>query len=122
LSRGTPPTSISEAAFLAAAHLVGDYLIPMAERVYGDAATRPEDRNASTLARWIVRTKAPEVHVRQMQRVVRLPGLGDAAAIHAAAKVLVEAGWLIPPEAGEFQRRPRAAYAVNPVVLAGGVQ
>jgi len=55
-----------------------------------------------------------------MQREVRLPGLGDAAAIHAACTVLVEAGLLMPPPAGEFQRRPRAAYPVNPVLLAGG--
>ena len=32
-----PPTTISEVAFTAAATLVGDYFIPMAERVY-DAA------------------------------------------------------------------------------------
>jgi hypothetical protein len=47
----SPPAMISEAAFAAAAHLVADYLMPMAERVYGDAAVRPEDRNAATLAR-----------------------------------------------------------------------
>ena len=34
-----PPTVISDRAFAAAAHLVGDYFLPMAERVYGDAAT-----------------------------------------------------------------------------------
>jgi hypothetical protein len=91
--------------------------MPMAEKIYGDAATRPEDRNAATLARWIRKTKPTEVHVRQMQRVVRLPGLGDAAAIHTAAGVLVDAGWLILPKAGEFQHRSRASYPVNPRVL-----
>lgn len=112
-----PPFVISEAAFNAAAHLVADYLMPMAERVYGDAAARPEDRNAATLARWIVKTQAQEVHVRRLLREVRLPGLGDAEAIHTAAKVLAEAGWLVPPARGTFQRRAKAAYAVNPKVL-----
>ncbi len=118
-----PPATISQAAFAAAAHLVADYLMPMAERVYGDAAARPEDRNAATLARWIDRTKAQEVHVRKLQREVRLPGLGDAETIHAAAAVLVEAGWLIPPPRGGFQQRAKAAYAVNPKALevSGGV-
>jgi hypothetical protein len=51
----------------------------MSSRVNGDAAIRPDDRNAATLARWIVKTRATEVHVRRMQREVRLPGLGDAA-------------------------------------------
>ena len=108
-----PPCAIPEAAFDAAAYLVADYLMPMAERVYGDAAARPEDRNAATLARWIVSTRPEEVHMRQLQRDMRLPGLGDAEAIHAAAKVLVETGWLTPPPAGAFQQRARAAYAVN---------
>src|SRR5205085_658557 len=83
--------TVSEAAFLAAAHLVADYLMPMAERVYGDAACRPEDRNAATLARWIIKTRPPEVYVRHLQREVRLPGLGDADSIRAAAGVLAEA-------------------------------
>ena len=41
-----------------------------------------------------------------------------AAAIHAAAIVLVEAGWLTPPKSVGFQKRTRAAYAVNPMVFA----
>ncbi len=111
-----PPGVISERAFLAAAHLVADYFMPMAERVYGDAAARPADRNAATLARWIMRTRPKEVHVRHLQREVRLPGLGDAETIHAACRVLVEAGWLIPPETQGAAGRPRAAYRVNPNV------
>lgn len=46
-----PPETISEPALLAAMLFVADYLMPMAERVYGDAAARREDRNAATLAR-----------------------------------------------------------------------
>jgi hypothetical protein len=110
-----PPVEISEAAFLAAAHLVADYLMPMAERVYGDADAPEADRNAATLARWIKRERPAEVHVRTLQRKVRLPGLPDSASIHAAAAVLVEAGWLRPCEPGtEFQKRGRKAYPVNP--------
>jgi hypothetical protein len=111
-----PPVEIGKPAFDAAAHLAADYLLPMAERVYGDAATRPEDRNAATLARWIVKTRAAEVHVRKLQREVRLPGLGDAETIHTAAAVLVEAGWLVPPKPG-FGAARKVAYVVNPLVL-----
>ena len=89
--------------------------MPMAERVYGDAAAPYADRDAATLARWIARERPAEVHVRRLLREVRLPGLTDAAAIHAAAKGLVEAGWLRPPEPGRaFQGRGRSAYPVNP--------
>jgi hypothetical protein len=68
-----PPVQISELAFLAAAHLVADYFMPSAERVYGDAAASRNDRNAATLARWIVKERADEVYVRHLQREIRLP-------------------------------------------------
>lgn len=108
-----PPARITPAGFTAAAHLVADYLMPMAARLYGDAATSREDRDAATLARWIMKTRPREVHVRTMQRSERLPGLSTAAGVHAAAEVLVEAGWLVPPKPGAFQQPARAAYPVN---------
>ncbi len=111
-----PPAVISDRAFLAAATLVADYLMPMAERVYGDAATASEDRNAASLARWIKRRRPNDVHVREVQRQARLPGLTTADAIHAACRLLVEAGWLREPAPGGFQKRARQAYAVNPAL------
>ncbi|HEY0420063.1 MAG TPA: DUF3987 domain-containing protein, partial [Acetobacteraceae bacterium] len=110
-----PPSGISEAAFQAATRLVAEYLMPMADRVYGDAAAPKADRDAATLARWITRERPVEVHVRRLLREVRLPGLTDATAVHAAARVLLEAGWLQPaPHGSSFQQRGRAAYPVNP--------
>ncbi len=110
------PAIISDDAFLGAAMLTADYLMPMAERVYGDAATAPADRNAVTLARWIRRTRPKKVHVRELQREARLPGLATAEAIHAACGVLAEASWLRAPTPGGFQKRTRQAYAVNPAL------
>jgi hypothetical protein len=109
-----PPTQISETAFLAAAALVGQYLMPMAERVYGDAAATARARNTATLARWIVKTRPDEVHVRHLQRDVRLPGLTEAAAIHMACESLIEAAWVVAAPAGWTTGRPRAAYAIRP--------
>jgi hypothetical protein len=87
----------------------------MAERVYGDAAASREDRNAATLARWILRERPNEVHPRQLQREVRLPGLRTADDIHAAAAVLVESEWLSSPiPSTQFGPRARSAYPVNP--------
>jgi hypothetical protein len=87
----------------------------MAERVFGDAGATEQDRNAATLARWIIDKKSHEVYVRSLQREVRLPGLTTAEKIHAAAKVLVEADWLRDPPKVEGHRG-RAAYPVNPQV------
>lgn len=112
-----PPMQISKEVFADACLLVAHYYLPMAERVYGDAAATTAERNAATLARWIVRDRALEVHVRRLQREIRLPGLKSADAIHEAAAVLVEAGWLMSPPPGRGPGgRPRAAYAVNTVV------
>ncbi len=112
-----PPTRISVEAFAAATRLVRDYFGPMAERCFGDAAIPKEDRDAGALARWIIKTGATEVHVRQLQREVRLPGLRDATAIKAAAEVLEHAGWLTAPTIGKGEAR-KVAYRVNPRVHA----
>lgn len=115
---GREPNSISDAAFLAAAALVGNYLMPMAERMYGDASATRATKNAATLARWIIKHRPPEVHVRTLQREVRLPGLGEAESIHEACNALIEAGWLYAPPRGGRDGRARAAYAVRPEVWA----
>jgi hypothetical protein len=47
--------SISARAFEEARRLISDYFVPMAERTYGDASATQADRNAATLARWILR-------------------------------------------------------------------
>jgi hypothetical protein len=107
------PSQIGARAFAAAAHLLDDYYLPMAERVYGDAAASDRDRNAATMARWILHSRPAEVHVRALQREVRLPALGTADAIREAAGVLVEADWLREPPRGAGHRG-KAAYAINP--------
>jgi hypothetical protein len=67
------PKQITARAFAAAAHLLDDYFLPMADRVYGDDAASLRDRNAATLARWIVRDKPAEVYVRRLQRAESAP-------------------------------------------------
>jgi len=111
------PTKISALAFSAAAQLMTDYYMPMAERVYGDASASERDQNAATLARWILKARPKEVHVRHLQRDVHLPGLATAKQIHGACAVLVEADWVKDPEPGvDFGRRGRIAYLVNPAL------
>jgi hypothetical protein len=68
------------------------------------------------LAKWILRDKAREVHVRYVQREVRLSGMSDAHTIRAAADLLVDADWLRPPPKGGQSDRARIAYAVNPAL------
>lgn len=115
-----PPAEISDRATGAACLLVDEYLLPMAERVFGDAATPPEDRNAATLARWIFKTRPEAVNTRELQIRVRLPGLNTAEAIRAACAALVEAGWLTEPRRTGGVGRPAGTYGVNPALWQGG--
>ncbi len=112
------PTQISARAFTAAALLLDDYFLPMADRVYGDAAVSLRDRNAATLARWIIKEHPTDVSVRSLRREVRLPGLNRSEAIHEAALVLVDAEWLAKPPPG-VGHRGRSAYPINPRVWEG---
>ena len=88
----------------------------MAERVYGDAALPAVERNATALARWIIKERRTELNVRDLQRKVRLPGLRDAASIHAACALLVEADWLRSPAPGGFQSKAKGTFPVNPAI------
>jgi hypothetical protein len=113
-----PPKIISEETLIDAAKLVFEYVMPMAERTFGDAACTELDRNTATLARWIASKRPDAIHVREMQRKVRLPGLTTAKAIHATCKALIEAGWLGQPVSGAaFQQRGTKSYPVSPRVL-----
>jgi hypothetical protein len=110
-----PPTRVSTRAFDAASRLVGDYFMEMAVRVYGNAGGSCLDRDAATLGHWIIGARPTEVHVRHLQRKVRLPGFHTAAQIHSAAERLVALNWLYPPApSNRFGLRTRLAYLVNP--------
>jgi hypothetical protein len=108
-----PPDSISEEAFAAAATLVGEYFMPMAKRVFGDAGATDAERNAATLARWMLKERPHDMHVRRLLREVRLPGLRSAEQVKAAAKILVDADWLRAPVIG-FGAQSKVVYAINP--------
>ena len=108
-----PRDTITEDALIAAAKFVSEYAMPAAERTYGDAACPQADRNLTTLARWIAKQRPHEVHVRDLQRNIRLPGLVTADAIHAACKALIEAGCPAMPARGGFQQKPRGVYPVS---------
>jgi putative DNA primase/helicase len=119
---GAPPAIVTARAVALAVSLAKGYLVPMAERVYGDAAMPESQRLTGTLARWIVRTKARSINTRELSRNVRLPGLGKAEPIREACAALVEAGWLKPKptRSGGTAGRTRNDYLVNPKVTGRG--
>jgi hypothetical protein len=73
------------------------------------------ERSAITLARWILRENAREVHMRRMLREVRLPELRSAEQVKAAAGVLIGINWLRAPVIG-FGAQSKVVYPVNPAL------
>jgi hypothetical protein len=117
--RGGPePETVSAATLARVCDFVDHYAKPMAMRVFGDAALPQAERNAATLARYILRTKADRLNLRTVRREARLPGLTDPAALAEAAALLVEARWLFetPTRAGETPGRKSKDMLVNPLV------
>jgi hypothetical protein len=111
------PSFISQRAIAAAAHLVEGYFKPMAEYVFGDVSAPRDEQLATILAKYIIRSKADKINIREIARVAKLPGLKDSNAVDAAVNHLIEAGWLFP----DFKNiigagRPRKDYIVNPKI------
>ena len=80
------------------------------------AAKAKAERDAATLARWIVANRPKEIQGRALQRDVRLPGLSDAESIRAAAAVLEGDGWFLPGAKPPGAGRPRVAWTINPAL------
>jgi len=115
LTQGDPPRQITVAAALGAIAMISNYLTPMAERVFGDAALPQAERNATTIARWIVRERPDIFNVRDLRRK-KLPGLQKAEHVRAAVAELVEASWLlpVPSREGGTVGRQREDFRVTP--------
>lgn len=121
---GDEPREISLATIEAAAEWVDDYAKPMAQRVYGDASLPAAERNASSLARFIVRSGLRTINRRELRRgagKASLPWARDAKALEAAFDVLLMSDWIksAGTRDGETPGRASATYAVNPLVHGG---
>jgi putative DNA primase/helicase len=115
---GSEPSSISAQTMEAVGDFVAGYVLPMAERVYGDAALPIVERNAATLAKHIKRKRLRTINARDLMREERLPGLREAATVDPALEALIEAGWLklTPSRSGDSVGRAKRDYAVNPAI------
>lgn len=113
--------TVSKAAIEAAMMMIERYLKPMAERAYGDAALPKAERDASVLAKRIIREKLEVVNIREIQRAAGLSGLKKADAIRDAVNVLVRADWLkhSPSRAGQSGGRKSNDYLVHRSCLLG---
>jgi hypothetical protein len=120
---GAEPEQVTRQSMIAACGLLDGYFVPMAERVYGDAAIPMPERLAMALARHLKRAKVREFNARMLRREIG-GALRDAAAMETACTALVEAGLIREKfsRSGVTPGRAARNYEVNPVVFGSGRQ
>lgn len=121
---GPEPKEISEHSVLAAIMWVEDYAKPMAERVFGDASVSRADRNASLLARYILKNGLENFNARDLRRSPHkkhLKPLQETKARDDALEILELAGWITPTPKREGDTVGRASkdYTVKRKVFEG---
>jgi hypothetical protein len=109
------PEVISADAVLTAAALVGDYFLPMAERVFADAAIPKNERKAMAVAKRLRKDGLSRFNARDLRRemggIVRKP-----ADMDLACEALTEAGLIKPMNVTGPGRAPKN-FEVNPIVF-----
>lgn len=117
--QGTPPPEVVDLDAVARAlGFIADYAVPMARRAFGEAALPEAERDARTLARWMLRqSPMPDrLNARELRRVGNGPGIKTPDRIEAALADLAELGWVRPAPGrdGGTRGRQRADWTVNP--------
>ena len=110
------PEHISVHAVNAAAALMESYFIPMAERIYGDAAIPAVDRAAMVLVKYLRKSGLSTFNARMVRREIG-GALRNASTMEAACATLVDVGLIraLPKQPGAG-RKP-LDFEVNTSVL-----
>ena len=109
------PAQVSASAVDAAVKLIVSYFVPMARRTFGEAALPQSDRDATTLARWLL-AQAPVpgiVNARELRHADALP-TREADRYDTALAELTLAYWVKPAPHKAGPGRNRKDFLVNP--------
>ena len=111
------PNEITHQHFGRAAHLVEDYLLPMARRAYADGATPKAIRAARRLVGIIRERDWQRFTSREVARLDR-SGLGGKAELDPALVLLTEGDCIRPVDvpANPQGGRPQRLFVVNPAL------
>ena len=112
------PKQIDRRHIEAASRFLHEYALPMARRVFGETALPADERDARSLAKWLVAQEPiPQtLNERQLIRAPGGPGIKDPARLLAALQLLADEGWLRPPGKSGKRGRPSGDWTVNPAV------
>ena len=108
------PTEIGEAAVATACEMMTDYFLPMAERVFGEAAVPEVESNAATLARYLQANSLRAFNASKLRYAIG-GQLRQAAAMTAACEELEDLGYIKAAVAGSRGKgRPSKEFTVCP--------
>jgi hypothetical protein len=112
------PETVSNEAMKDAICLMEHYFLPMAQRVFGEAAIPEQDRLGMELARWIAQERPQQFNARATRRKIN-GSLREPKNMSMACKVLTEANWIRPLQksGGPGMGRPPTDFLVNPELL-----
>lgn len=111
------PSEVREVDVCRAMSLLQDYAIPMARRCFGEAALPQAERDARTLARWLLRQQPmpAALNARDLRRRANGPGIKTAERINAALAELAALGVVrAAPARDGGAGRQREDWEVNP--------
>ena len=96
----------------AAVTLIASYLVPMARRTFGEAALPQADRDATTLARWLLaQSPLPGiVNARDLRHADALP-TREADRYDAALAEITLAGWVKPAPHSPVRVEPEKIFS-----------
>ena len=112
------PKEISAIYVKNAIRLIDGYFLAMAHRALAEALLPREQRDARTLAKWILREEPDILNVRAFIRMKGSP-LRESPRLKAAIQFLCESDWLhyTGGRDGNNAGRQRQEYAINPKVF-----
>lgn len=110
------PELISKKATESAVHLLENYFIPMAEKVFSDAEIPVADHQAMTLARYLKSKKIQLFNSRDLRRKIGGP-LRESSSMESACTILADEGLVRRQSvSSKVTGRPPKIYEVNPLL------
>lgn len=121
IDRAPAPDHVSRRSVEDAMRFIEQWVKPMLRRVLAEASIPGADRNAATLARWIMQERPEKFNARTLRHTKRaaLPGIKEAADMDDACTALCDIGWLrkAGERAGGTKGRSSKSYEVNPAIF-----
>ncbi|WP_372620868.1 DUF3987 domain-containing protein [Falsiroseomonas sp.] len=119
-----PPAAVDADAVARACGFLSEYAVPMARRLFGEAALPEAERDGRRLARWYLRQnpRPAVLNAKALRRMAGGPNIPTAERMDAALAELAAGWWCRPAplRAGDGPGRTRKDWAMNPVLISAG--